>query len=313
MSFRRGQLLYFVTIAEEGQITRAAARLHVAQPALSQAIAQLEEELGIELLERHARGVTLTAAGEAFLPKARAAVAADADAALAAQWLARAAEGTVEFGFVGYPPGLDSPGVLETFRQRSPHIDIRFRELPFPSSPTGQWLAHVDLAVCHLPPQDPSVWGHVLREEPRAVLLRSRHRLAERRELSVEELLDETFVGMSPDVEPGWAGFWSLDDHRGGPPANVTGDRAGNPQEVLASLASRDAITTAPSAVARVLFDSLAGVSAIPLRDARPCAIAVVGHAERRNPLVTELVTFMLGASETELPARLLSTPDTSS
>src|SRR6202035_2948495 len=98
MPFKRGQLLYFVTVAEEGQITRAAARLHVAQPALSQAIAQLEEELGIELLERHPRGVTLTAAGEAFLPKARAAVAADADAALAAEWLARSSEGTIEFG-----------------------------------------------------------------------------------------------------------------------------------------------------------------------------------------------------------------------
>src|SRR5271167_222480 len=116
MSFRRGHLLYFVTVAEEGQITRAAGRLHVAQPALSQAIAQLEEELGIELLERHARGVTLTPAGEAFLPKARAAVAADADAALAAEWLARTGEGMVEFGFVGSPPGLDSPAMLDAFR-----------------------------------------------------------------------------------------------------------------------------------------------------------------------------------------------------
>ena len=57
MSFRRGQLKYFVTVAEEGQITRAAKKLHIAQPALSQAIAQLESQLEVRLLERRARGV----------------------------------------------------------------------------------------------------------------------------------------------------------------------------------------------------------------------------------------------------------------
>src|SRR3954464_11784727 len=98
MTFRRGHLSYFVAIAEEGQITRAAARLHVAQPALSQAMAQLEGELGVTLLQRHSRGVTLTPAGEAFLVKARAAVAANEDAELTAEWLARAERGTVEFG-----------------------------------------------------------------------------------------------------------------------------------------------------------------------------------------------------------------------
>jgi LysR family nitrogen assimilation transcriptional regulator len=63
MSFRRGHLRYFVTVVEERQITRAAAKLHIAQPALSHAMAQLEAELGVQLLERHARGVTPTAAG----------------------------------------------------------------------------------------------------------------------------------------------------------------------------------------------------------------------------------------------------------
>ena len=75
MAFNRDHLRYFVAVADEGQITQAARRLFMAQPALSQAISQLETELGLKLLDRHARGVTLTDAGETFLEKARAAVA----------------------------------------------------------------------------------------------------------------------------------------------------------------------------------------------------------------------------------------------
>ncbi len=109
MPFRPGQLHYFVTVAQEGQITRAARKLHIAQPALSQAIAQLETDLGLKLLERHARGVTLTEAGEKFLEKARVAVAADRDALQTAQSLARAQTGVIEFGFLGTPPGPCRP------------------------------------------------------------------------------------------------------------------------------------------------------------------------------------------------------------
>ena len=146
MEFRRGHLLYFVTVAEEGQITRAAKKLHLAQPALSQAIAQLESDLGLALLERHARGVSLTPAGAVFLEKARTAVAAWSDALSTAQSLARAHQGTIEFGFLGSPPGLDSPGPLEAFAAIHPKIELRYRELAFPTAPTSAWLAGVDLA-----------------------------------------------------------------------------------------------------------------------------------------------------------------------
>src|SRR5437899_1980836 len=100
MPFKRGQLLYFVTVAEEGQLTRAAKRLHLAQPALSQAISQLEGELGVELFERHARGVNLTHAGEVFLEKARIALAAGEEAAATARALARSERGAIEIGFI---------------------------------------------------------------------------------------------------------------------------------------------------------------------------------------------------------------------
>jgi DNA-binding transcriptional LysR family regulator len=298
MNFKRGHLLYFVTVAEAGQITRAARRLNVAQPALSRAITQLESDLGFKLLERHARGVTLTPAGEAFLVKARVAVSAWSDALATAQSMARVRRGTIEFGFVGVPPGLDSPALMETFAQDYPEIDVCYRELAFPSALTSSWLADVDIAVCHRPPTDQAVWTYVLRREPRVVLASSRHRLAGCRELSVAEVLDETFIGFHPSIDPGWAGFWSLDDHRGEGPRRLTADRAANPHEVLAALTVRDAITTVPGAVASLVPEFLTGVVTIPLRDAEPATIVLVGHEDRANPLVASVLDFARASAD---------------
>jgi DNA-binding transcriptional LysR family regulator len=291
MEFRRGHLLYFVTVAEEGQITRAARKLHLAQPALSQAISQLEADLGIELLERHARGVRLTAAGEVFLEKARAAVAAWSDAMETAQSLARSRQGTIEFGFLGSPPGLDSPASLKAFQDAHPDIDLRYRELTFPPSSTASWLAEVDVAASHLPPADTGVWTQTLRREARAVLVPRHHRLAARAKLSVEELLGETFIGFHPAVDPGWAGFWTLDRERG-EPARVTSDRCAGPQEVLASLAVRDAIATVPASVARTIMNFPTNLVSVPLTGAEPATIVLAGRGDRRGPLVQTLLNF---------------------
>ena len=296
MAIRSTQLRYLVAVADAGQITRAAASLNIAQPALSQAIANLESEVGFALLERQARGVAITPAGELFLKKARRAIEAEAEALRTAQWLARAAQGAIEFGFVGAPPGLDSPAQLEAFKQRNPDVDLRYRELPFPGASTSDWLSEVDIAVSHRPPRDESVWEHLLRREPRAVLAPSRHRLAGRTELRVADVVDETFIGFGSCVEPAWAGFWSLDDHRG-EPARVTPDAASGPQEVLAALAVRDALTLVPSSVVPIIVNVLTGITCIPLLDAAPAQITLVGHRDRRNDMVDGFLEFVRGVT----------------
>src|ERR1017187_10560100 len=178
MAFKRGQLHYFVTVADEGQMTRAAHKLHIAQPALSQAIAQLESELGVGLLERHARGVTLTPAGEAFLPKARAALAAETDAAVTAQSLARAVRSAITIGYIGPPPMINAPELFAQFAEAHPDAEIAFRELPFPRASTASWLEDVDVAFCHPPSADPEVRVQAVRTEPRTVIAPRDHPLA---------------------------------------------------------------------------------------------------------------------------------------
>jgi DNA-binding transcriptional LysR family regulator len=292
MPFKRNHLRYFVAVADEGQITRAAGKLHIAQPALSRAITQLESQLGVRLLARNSRGVTLTAAGEAFMVKARVAVAAQDDLDRAVSGLARGRTQHVEFGFVVAAPGLHSPGPLKGLAEAYPEIEIHYRELPFPFTPTRSWLSEVDIAASHLPPPDPEVWSYPIRRERRIVLAAKGHPLAGRDALKVEDVLDETFIGFDASADQEWAGFWSLDDHRGAPPRRVTTDHVANGQEVLASLALSTAITTAPAVAGTLLTGLQTGVVTIPLEDARPSQVVLVGRKDRRTAPIETMLAF---------------------
>ncbi len=287
--FSQVQLRYFVTVSEEGQITRAARRLHIAQPALSQALAQLEAELDIVLFVRHPRGVTLTAAGEAFLIKARAALAAEAETAQLALSLRRAANGAIAVGFVGPPPAVSTPELFAAFAESNPDAHIDFQDLTFPCGATSSWLANVDVVVCHPPCLEEGVSAQPVRVEPRAVVVHRDHALAQRPQLDVAEVLEETFVGYHPDVQPAWAGFHSLDDHRGGPPERLTDDRALTSLQMLGIMSAREAVTTVPYADAKLAVQVLPNIVAIPLRDAAPAVVSMVWRTDTGNQLVDDL------------------------
>jgi DNA-binding transcriptional LysR family regulator len=314
MSFSPGHLRYFVAVAEAGQITRAAARLHVAQPALSQAISSLESELGLQLFERHVRGVALTPAGKTFLEKARAALVADDDAFRTAQSLARGARDTITFGYIGVPPKLTNPDLIDAFAEAHPAVELSLHGLPFPSTPTASWLEEVGVAIVSRPAADQHVWALPLRAEPRVVLAPESHPLAERSELTVAEVLDETFLAFDPSIDPVWAGFWSLDDHRGGPPAHLTAARSANAQERFALMVAGSGIATVPACHAEIIAKALPGVVAIPLRDADPTILSLVGREDRRDRVVEALLAVAreLGA-ERRLSASMHGQPVASS
>src|SRR3954469_7236765 len=117
------QLEYFVTVAEEANFTRAAERIHVAQPAVSAQVQRLERELGQPLLDRSRRTVRLTAAGEAALPYARAALAAVADIHVAVEELTQLVRGTVTIGAVT-SHSVDLPSLLADFHADHPNVEI---------------------------------------------------------------------------------------------------------------------------------------------------------------------------------------------
>jgi DNA-binding transcriptional LysR family regulator len=300
MSFKTDQLRYFVTVAEEGQITRAAEKLYIAQPALSQAISQLEHELGLQLLERHPRGVRLTPDGEAFLEKARAVVDTERDVQLTAQSLARAARGVIEVGFIGPPPPMTAPSLFTAFAQAHPEAEVSFRELPFPRGATKTWLQNVDVAFCQPPELGEDIELHVVRVEPRVLLAPTGHPIAAAESARVEQVLDETFISYHPTVQSGWAGFHSLDDHRGGPPLASTDDHVSTSLEMLGRLGQvtgEGAVTALPSADAQLVTHVLSSVRAITLLDAAPATVSLVWRSGDAHPLVRALVDSAIEAA----------------
>jgi DNA-binding transcriptional LysR family regulator len=290
MPFRPTHLRYLVTVAEEGQLTRAARKLEIAQPALSQAISQLESELGLQLLVRHPRGVTLTEAGEAFLPKARIAVEAERDVELTASALAGGGEETLTVGFLGPPPSITARELFAAFHAEQPGANVAFRDLPFPQGQSRSWLKDVDVAFCHQPELDASVKAQLVRVEPRAVVAHRSHPVAAATELTVDAVLDETFIGYAEEVQATWAGFHSLDDHRGGPPSSRTDDRARTGLQMLGIISAGGAITTLPACDGHLIESGLPDLVSIPLRDARPAELSLICPASGCPPLVDELL-----------------------
>ena len=291
MRLNSRRLGYFVTVADEGQITRAAKKLNLAQPALSQAMATLESELGFQLLERNPRGVSLTPAGEVFLERARRVVQASADLAGAARVLQQGVAGTVTFGYLGLPPWQAMPDVVELLERTHPEIEISLEPLGFPSSPISSWLVGVDVVLYTGPVAvDPEVWVQPLGVTSRVVVMSHGHPLAKRTELGVGEVLGEVFIGFDAAVDPEWAGAWNLGVERGGLPQRLADKVPDSVQGRLAMIAAGSGLSTALADMAPLLSTALTGLVMIPLRGAKPVSLSLVGRLDRLSPAVEALL-----------------------
>jgi DNA-binding transcriptional LysR family regulator len=168
----------FVAVAEELHFRRAAERLHLTQPSLSQRIRALEHEIGTDLFLRDRRSVALTPAGEAFLAPARRAIENARIAKEQALRATRGETGRLRLGFTVLAFYGLLPQAVQSFRHRYPQIDIELVEMNSPSLEEALTTGTIDLAILHPPLVNPGLALHALPDEPLLLALPETHPLA---------------------------------------------------------------------------------------------------------------------------------------
>ncbi|WP_461026474.1 LysR family transcriptional regulator, partial [Streptomyces sparsus] len=191
------QLRYFVAVAEERSFTRAAERLHVAQPGVSAQIRRLERELGQELLDRSGRAVRTTAVGAAVLPHARAALDAVRGVRLAVEELTGLLRGRVALGTVTSHP-VDLPGLLAAFHRDHPGVEITLGEADSDRLVDELRTGRLDAAIVSVGEVIPEgLAAHVVDEQRIVAAVSHEHELAGHRgNTPLAELRDRPLISL---------------------------------------------------------------------------------------------------------------------
>ncbi|OWV68925.1 transcriptional regulator [Rhizobium sp. R634] len=189
-------LRYFLAVAEEGNFTRAAGKLGIGQPPLSQQIRDLETEVGAALFHRVPHGAELTAAGAAFLGEARAAVAAAEKAKLAAQRANRGETGRLSLGFTAssaFNPVVST--TIRRFRAHWPEVRLALTEMNTLALMQKLEAGELDAAFMRPSLDDPAgIRLRRLPDEPMVIALPANHPLARRSKLPLAALAGEPFI-----------------------------------------------------------------------------------------------------------------------
>jgi DNA-binding transcriptional LysR family regulator len=197
-------LLYFATVAEQQSFTRAAGKLRIAQPAISQQIRTLEEELGVKLLLRTKRSVRLTAAGQVFLREAKDILNRVEQSRAHARRAAQGATGTLSIGCFGWTASLFLPELIHAYRTRYPAVRIALDEQLPREQLEALEAGRIDVGFTRSLPKTKAsrfLQERVYRDRVVAALP-DRHALAGCREISLEQLADEDWVFLSRRTSP---------------------------------------------------------------------------------------------------------------
>lgn len=295
MRYRR--LVYFVAVAEELSFTRAAERLHMAQPPLSQQIVLLEKELGVTLFDRSRRTIRLTPAGVAMLPEARR-LLADLDET--ARMVRRVADGSIGRLSVGFVPSAVHgrlPDVLRAFRADHPDVELVLRELPPDPLLAAVGSGRLDLGILYRPVAADGLAEILVAQEPLVLALPDDHPAAATEEVALADVATEPFVMPEQHDVPGLHATIAGAFADAGIAPHISQRGVWLVQTVLALVAAGIGLALVPSSAATL---HRAGVVFRPIRDTHhPVELAAVWSPEpavaTRDALVALLRTDVEG------------------
>ncbi|QAU23098.1 LysR family transcriptional regulator [Dyella sp. M7H15-1] len=292
------QLRYFIAVAEELSFTRAAQRLHLSQPPLSQQIQALEHDLGICLLKRDKRNVTLTEPGKLFLEHARQILAMADDTRIQVAEAAAGYSGHLRLAYtvsVSFHPAL--PKILISMGQNAPNVRIWLSEMYTQPQFAAIRLGQIDAGLVRdMPSHEDDAYAlrmDVIDREPLLLALPEDHRLAGREQLELVEVAGEPFVIQPRELAATlYDRLVQLAAKAGFHP--VVRQQAQQLNGLLALVAAGIGLALVPASMQVV---KLAGVSYVPLAD--PDAyllLAVASRADGPMPVVSQFLETVAAA-----------------
>lgn len=283
-------LRYFVAVAEELHFTRAAERLHIGQPPLSQQIQALEAELGAQLFERSKRSVRLTEAGRLFLLDARQILALSERAAVTAQRAQRGEAGELRIGFTFSTPFTPYfATVINRYRQQFPHVTLTLHEMATLHQLEAIAARQMDLGLVR-PPETAypdAIALSELRRDPLFLVLPSNHRLAAQDAIALADMAGEDFVMYPKDAGTGiYLQILRLCRAAGFVPH--VAQEANEASTIIGLVAAGCGISVLPSSFDRIRMD---GVCYRPIADSEATTSLLLAQRQDENsPLVAAFV-----------------------
>jgi DNA-binding transcriptional LysR family regulator len=277
------QIRYFVAVAARGSVSQAALDLNLSQSSLSEALRKLETELGADLLERSARGVALTAAGEALLAHGRDAIEQFDTALEAARSAARGQSGRLRVGFEATGAGPLSTRSRARFLTRFPDVRVEPRRFEWGAEVAALRDGECDIAFVWLPADLTGLASEIVAEEHRFAGLATSHPLAGRDALSVVELNDEPIM-WTRRAPRYWVDWWAVNPRPdGGEPR--WGPENENVEEMLEQVADGSAYCIVPASMTE--YYARPDLVWIPITDIDPLRIALAWREHDRSPLLS--------------------------
>lgn len=277
-------LRYFITVANERNFSRAAEKLHIAQPPLSRQIRQLEEELGLVLIDRESRPLRLTEAGRLFYEQASQVLTGIDQLQTLMRRYACAERTRFVIGFVGSTIYGPLPSLIRRFRAAAPHIDLHLAEMTTLEQISALKEGRIDVGFGRLRFDDAAIRRIVLEEEPLVAALPVDHPLAATADaLSLERLAEESLIVYPRPIRPSYADqLLSLFRDHGLAPLQVM--EARELQTAIGLVAAEAGICVVPASVERLRRDD---VVYRPIADAGATTPLIMSH--RAEDLSAEL------------------------